>query len=527
MNAGVALLPLDERPVNTTLPRDVAALAGVDLALPPAGLLPRGRRAGDVEGLGRWLRSQADRGAGSIGVYLDTLVHGGLIAARISEDAVEACLGRLSVLAEVVASHPATTLEAVSLVTRASNSDDAGEEPEYWSRHGRRLHRLGALLHRRFEDALDREGSGELEALEEAVPAEIRLDFEHRRLRNHLINLRALDLASQGVLSTLLITADDTARYSAGSLEQRWLGHWAGALLTSGTVMMYPGADEVGCTLVARALNRMASAPVAGSEEAATGRAGRVTAGPVRIAVACALPDDMERVPPFENSPLTESVLRQVEAAGAVPVVGQRWGLPADPFDVLMVVHPAGIDGLDLVVDAPPEAPGPATATADLVARAMAFGKPVVVADVRYANGSDPVLVAALRRRGLLDRLAGYAGWNTAGNTLGTAVGVGVAVAVGERLGSGSPHQLEKLLVHRLLEDDVYQARGRRVLREELGLASTGTLFGPGQEARAVAMASRMLEEGLRDLGFTGWRVEDVGFPWHRTFEIDFELVTR
>lgn len=455
MNAGVALLPLDERPVNTTLPRDVAALAGVDLALPPAGLLPRGRRAGDVEGLGRWLRSQADRGAGSIGVYLDTLVHGGLIAARISEDAVEACLGRLS------------------------------------------------------------------------VPAEIRLDFEHRRLRNHLINLRALDLASQGVLSTLLITADDTARYSAGSLEQRWLGHWAGALLTSGTVMMYPGADEVGCTLVARALNRMASAPVAGSEEAATGRAGRVTAGPVRIAVACALPDDMERVPPFENSPLTESVLRQVEAAGAVPVVGQRWGLPADPFDVLMVVHPAGIDGLDLVVDAPPEAPGPATATADLVARAMAFGKPVVVADVRYANGSDPVLVAALRRRGLLDRLAGYAGWNTAGNTLGTAVGVGVAVAVGERLGSGSPHQLEKLLVHRLLEDDVYQARGRRVLREELGLASTGTLFGPGQEARAVAMASRMLEEGLRDLGFTGWRVEDVGFPWHRTFEIDFELVTR
>lgn len=523
MSAAVALLPLDERPVNTTLPRDVAALAGVDLALPPAELLPHGRRGGDVEGLGRWLRSQAERGAGSIGVCLDTLVHGGLIAARISDDPVEACLGRMSVLAEVAARRPSTTLEAVSLVTRASDADDAGEEPQYWSRHGRRLHRLGALLHRRFEDALGREGLADLEGLEGVVPAEIRRDFEHRRLRNHMINLRALDLASQGVLNTLLITADDTARFSAGSLEQLWLGHWSRALPAGGTVMMYPGADEVGCTLVARALNRMASAPEAGPEGASTEPAGRA---PVRIAVACALPDDMDRVPPFENSPLNESVLGQVEAAGAVPVAGQRWSLPAEPADVLLVVHPAGVEGLDLVVDAPPEDPDPAAATADLVERALAGGKPVVVADVRYANGSDPLLVAALRRRGLLDRLAGYAGWNTAGNTLGTAVGVGVAVAVGERLGSGSPHQLEKLLVHRLLEDDVYQARGRRVLREELGLASTGTHFGPGQEARAVTMASRMLGEGLRDLGFAGWRVENVGFPWHRTFEIDFELVS-
>ncbi|AXE37273.1 DUF4127 family protein [Acidipropionibacterium virtanenii] len=100
-------------------------------------------------------------------------------------------------------------------------------------------------------------------------------------------------------------------------------------------------------------------------------------------------------------------------------------------------------------------------------------------------------------------------------------------IRYGEWRGTGSRPEREKLLVHRLLEDCVHQARGRRGLREELGLASTGTVFGPGQEARAVEKATRMLEDGLWDLGFVGWRVENVGFSWHRTFEIDFELRCR
>lgn len=504
---GIALLPLDERPVNTALPRDVAAVAGVDLALPPPALLPRGREPGDVEGLADWLRSVA--GASSIGVCLDGLVHGGLIAARTGDDPVEACLHRLSVLTELSARRPRPALDAVSVVTRAADSDDAGEEPAYWSSYGRRLHRMGALLHESFDGDAGTGPAG-LDDVVQQVPSAIRRDFEHRRLRNHIVNLEAVDLRSQSVLDTLLITADDTAGRSAGSLEQRWIRHWVRALdadAPSGALLMYPGADEVGCTLVARGLHRLAGGP------------------PVRIAVASALPADMSRVPPFENEALAASVPLQIRAAGAQPVTAPGWTVPGEPVDVVLVVHPAAERPLDATVDAPPKEGPSARATVDLVGRALATGAPVVVADARYANGADPALVDELTGRGLVGRLTGYAGWNTAGNTVGSAVGVAVAAAAGSRLGSGRAEAGQSLLVHRLLEDDAYQARGRRMIRERLGLASTGTPFGPGQEDRAVAMATGLLNEGLARLGLDGWRAGAVRFPWHRTFEIDFEVL--
>lgn len=504
---GIALLPLDERPVNTTLPRDVAAVAGVDLALPPPELLPRGRERGDVDGLAGWLRSVA--GAASIGVCLDGLAYGGLISARTGDDPLEACLQRLCVLGELAAGRPRPALDGVSVVTRAADSDDAGEEPAYWSSYGRRLHRMGALLHESFDAGT---GPGELDDAVRRVPAAIRRDFEHRRLRNHIVNLRAVDLRSQGVLDTLLITADDTAGRSAGSLEQRWIRHWARALdadAPPGSLLMYPGADEVGCILVARGLHRLAGGP------------------PVRVAVASALPADMSRVPPFENEALTASVPLQIRAAGAQPVTAPGWAVPGEPGDVVLVVHPAAERLLDGAVDVLPQGECSARPTADLVGRVLATGVPVVVADARYANGADPALVDELVDRGLVGRLAGYAGWNTAGNTVGSAVGVAVAGALGERLGTGSAQAGRRLLVHRLLEDDAYQARGRRVIRERLGLASTGTGFGPGQEDRAVAMATGQLNTGLARLGLDGWRVGAVRFPWHRTFEIDFEVLNR
>jgi hypothetical protein len=37
-------------------------------------------------------------------------------------------------------------------------------------------------------------------------------------------------------------------------------------------------------------------------------------------------------------------------------------------------------------------------------------------------SGADERIIAALKRENLFDRFAGYAAWNTAGNTLGTAI---------------------------------------------------------------------------------------------------------
>jgi hypothetical protein len=55
----IALLPLDERPVNTRLPADVAAIAGGRVLLPPASILPSMRRPGDTSALREWLHQTA------------------------------------------------------------------------------------------------------------------------------------------------------------------------------------------------------------------------------------------------------------------------------------------------------------------------------------------------------------------------------------------------------------------------------------------------------------------------------------
>ncbi len=61
----IALVPLDERPVNVDLPRQVAAIAGAELLLPPAEAMPVFRRPADVAALHGWLRELVAAGGTS------------------------------------------------------------------------------------------------------------------------------------------------------------------------------------------------------------------------------------------------------------------------------------------------------------------------------------------------------------------------------------------------------------------------------------------------------------------------------
>ncbi|MEV4285687.1 DUF4127 family protein, partial [Nonomuraea bangladeshensis] len=164
----------------------------------------------------------------------------------------------------------------------------------------------------------------------------------------------------------------------------------------------------------------------------------------------------------------------------------------------------------------PPPRVGPPGEAVRLAGRArdlLEAGLPVAVADVADANGADPALVMALREAGLLPRLAGYAGWNTAGNTIGSALAQGCS-----RLLAAGDRQLAehaRTLVHRLLDDWGYQTSARR------GFLTPGTALRPDQ-------VERELGELLADLGPPADKLRiapgSVSFPWDRPFEISFEL---
>jgi hypothetical protein len=197
-------------------------------------------------------------------------------------------------------------------------------------------------------------------------------------------------------------------------------------------------------------------------------------------------------------------------------------------------------------------------------AKLIKQGKRVAIADVAYCNGADPALIKAMREAEILPRLAGYAGWNTAGNTLGTALAQGVLWGLSERSsefglfnqslsgGARRPRPTGKLqncefssmrrlsdqisfLFSRLVDDYLYQS----IVRQEAakfaeGLGASPFALGEAKET-VEAFVVRRLRKLAKELfikcflGYSitneyyisNFRFEKIRLPWPRLFEIE------
>lgn len=491
----IALVPLDDRPVNTEMVRDIAAIAGATVELPPAGTLPDYRAAGDADAIAAWLLDAAPRLDAAV-VSLDMLGFGGLIPSRISDDPLRVALGRTATLETLHREWPQVRLGALNVFLRASNSNDPSEEPEYWARHGRHLHALGAAAHEAWLAGL---GEGRARVPTPNVPDDVRRDFALRRLRNHSLNLAGLHLLHGGTVQTLLLTADDTAPLSAGSAEQLWVDYWRTLLGEHDELLVYPGADEVAAVMTARFL-------------------GRHHATTPTFAVTCVEPDGLRRVAPFENVPLATTVRRQILAAGGLVVDGTT-----ERADVELVVHAPSPEGGDLY-DSRPGATPPelVRATVDAVTSRLRDGRRVALADCRWPNGGDPWLVEALAREGHLGDLLAYGGWNTAGNAVGSTVAACAAAVIGQRRGTFDAEAHRRFLFTRLVEDYGYQSTVRHKL-----IARWRDAGGRAPDDALAAREAETVRARLTEVAHTvddGWDVVSLGFPWRRPFEISLRL---
>lgn len=478
----IGLVPIDDRPVNTKLPGMIAAVAGAESIQPPREILGREHEPGDPDAIRKWIVETAAE-LGALVLSFEMVAYGGLIASRTTSDSPLAALERLAPLSSFKGDRP--RLYASSIILRASDSYSTAEEPPYWADYGRELHAFGGALHRSFRSTAD----ADISRLRDTVPPDIRGDFLRRRIRNHIVNLEALRLAAAGAFQVLLLTSDDTAVHSAGSLEQEWLEHWANAVDCGERVLVYSGADEIGSVLTARSL--------AADHE------------PVRFEVRCLEADGLERVPKFENAPLHRTIERQVLAAGGrVAAEGER-------SDVVLVVHAPSPDEADWYGDSPAAAHDEAivAAVADEVAGLVENDSAVALADLRYTNGADPWLVDALHQRSDLLALSAYAGWNTAANSLGTVIAHATAVVRGRQDGTFDAAAHRRLLAHRFLEDCAYQA----VVRSSLDGGDTDV---------CSVIAVRLQTEAARLFPHTAMEIppDAVRLPWQRLFEVDFAV---
>ena len=497
----LGLVPLDDRPVTVALPRQVTEVAGVRLATPPGAALGHFRDPGDHDLLATWLQDEVGHLDGLV-VAVDQLVHGGLVPSRLHTAPLDESLRRLEVLRVLRRARPGMPVVAFVTVPRLPDRDDATEEPEYWAGHGRHLHQLSRLLHEREVGArsdVDRE----LDAVRGAVPPEAADDLLRRRLRTHQICLQTIELAAEGVVDDLLLAADDTAPVGLPRADRSGLLAWVRRFGLERRVQSHAGADEVACTLLLGLVHRL------------EGRR-------PRVAVTWGDDDGRDRVAPYEDEPVAATVAGQLRAVGAQQV-WCRGDDGTQGADLVLGVHPpAGAAG-DWALGPPPDPAATAAPARALIERVEALqrsGSAVAVADVAYPNGADPVLVGRLVTAGLIEGLAGYAAWNTAGNSTGSVLATGLAAVRPSESQARVDREAARLrlLARRLLEDWAYMTEVRTEAR---GLGDVPV-------ARVEQFVAEALERRRGGLGGLGDRVRllpgSVRLPWGRAFEVDFDL---
>jgi Protein of unknown function (DUF4127) len=500
MNKKIALVPVDARPVTRDLPGQIAKIGGWEVLVPPKEILGFLKTPGDVEAVSQWLESVAPDVDGFV-ISTDMLCYGGLVPSRISPDSYEVLNNRLKKLIDLKKKFPEKPVMAFSATMRISNNYVNEEEKPYWSEFGMEIYSYSFQYHRFLKTGLE-EAQLIVKEMEERIPAHILQDYKETREKNFRINRALLKGIEEGWLDRLVFPQDDTSEYGLNILEQEKLSMEVLEKELFGKVAIYPGADEVANSLVARMIYELEGLRKPIFYPFYSGEKG---------ALINAL---------YEDRPIVESVKGQVYAFGsfieatpsdadvllAVNVPGKRQGDPA------VQIFLGEVDTADRNIGE----------WVQRVNHYIGKGHLVAVADVAYANGADPAMIPQLLAGVDVRELGGFAAWNTAGNTLGTVVAQAAMVHLAKINGLDSnQQQIDEQILFRLLEDYVYQTIVRQKVRADVKDDAHDLL---------ERVEETFFDEVLSFLKKTSYEkeydceVSGVFLPWNRTFEIGFEL---
>jgi hypothetical protein len=414
-------------------------------------------------------------------VALDTIAYGGLISSRVGEDSLLVLEERVSQFFKMVR---ASSLFGFSSILRIPSYNNDEEEPSYWSEYGAKLYQYSYELH---------EAGKAAKTLEDSIPKTVLDDFLKRRKRNFALNESHLERLQEKQLDYLVFCQDDTGAYGLNVQEAHQLETAIEEKELSEKAHLQTGADEVACCLLARwySQNHRRSLKIYPFYSSESGR---------------------QLVAKFDGLPIEAVVAKQIKACGA-----QLVKKPEDADIWLMVHTPEALQG-DHCQNLKAQLSSNQYAMAlQRLQKAYEMEKPVILADVAYANGSDPEFTEKfIQHFSDLSFLYGYAGWNTPGNTLGTALSMGVIRFLAEEKKKFNAKEFAKLLLIRLGDDWLYQSDVRYYIRKN----TNGT--GPSETLLNLSMANglEMLQSrlGLGDLAV------HCRFPCHRTFEIEIGI---
>lgn len=488
-------LPLDERPCNANFAPML--FNGNSICVVTPTVLGEKKTPASLADLETFLVEEC-RDADGLVLSMDMLLYGGLIPSRLHHMTEDETAARMDLVRNLKKTNPKLTIYAFQCIMRCPQYSSSDEEPDYYEHYGRELFLLGEALHRK---SLGLEGS-DPEELHAKIPAEVISDFTGRRAFNLKRNLETLSLVEEGVIDFLIFPQDDSAPYGYTAIDQKQVRAQIAEKKLWLRVYMYPGADELGLTLSTRmALHFAGLRPGVYINYAAT------TAPTV--------------IPLYEDRSVGESIKYQLLAAG------MRIVSSAPEADIILAVNAPSnpmresaaqpVDSREYTVERT------LIAFALYVQDCLDEGRIVTVADIAYANGADQELVALFNEMGILDRLQGYAGWNTSSNTLGTSIAMGAHALL-----EGLTPVHRSFMALRLVEDAGYCGCVRGDINEnELPQRGLSWFDAGGARGEISEMVRDRLNAYIQQkLSSVADHIviDDVWMPWKRMFEVGLKI---
>lgn len=483
------LLPLDSRPVCSTMVQKLGKLAGINVIVPPKELLDNYQEPADRKKLWSWLQKETSQGKNSI-VSADILLHGSLLQTRqhVATEAEQTeFLEELRKLQEQTPpNYNSMTNQArgntagqfqlnlFSVIPRLLVSDEI--YPDCWYQwHLMRYSQLLDLVETSGDYAMTKE----LLEYKEEIPAEILNKYTNIFTQSQSFNEKLLEqlaallstdkaqaiyspssetLGSAKPFSPLFIIGqDDSSPFGLPKMTATYLERQIEEKQLQDRALLTYGADEIAVLLLARHFLQQSQ-------------------WQPKLYLHYGLPNTEFKHMPYMAASTGATLRNQAQLVGAQIVES-----PA-AADIVLFVH-CGDD------DAKPTA-----GEAEQLAKYLKQNKQIALIDLSTNFEAEEMLLPKLLEQNVpINGLAAYAGWNTFSNSSGTAIAQSVIFA-------GRLHQLEQ---NEATQSFTSYSRKKHALQAKNSTEGASEGQSPNNEAAIAALyaanlnftAERMLED--------------------------------
>ena len=393
------LVPLDSRPVCSTMVQKLGKLAGINVIVPPKELLDNYQEPADSKKLWFWLQQEAPKFQASM-VSADILLHGSLLQTRehiATEaeqetflrqlDALQNALQHASFSQSVAYSEvrekrnnkpqgPVHQFTLFSIIPRLLVSDDV--YPDCWYQwHLMRYSQLLDMVEINGDYAMTKE----LCEYKEEIPPTILDKYTNIFIQSQSFNKKLLTKAAP-----VIIGQDDSSPFGLPHRSARQLENIINSNALTQRVQLTNGADEIAALLLTRhALQQNRWQP--------------------QLYVHFGSPKSEFKHMPYMAASVGATLRNQAQLVGAQLVETPK------EADIILFVH-CGDDNAK-----------PTGTEAQQLACYLEQGKHVALIDLSANFEAEEMLLPLLLHKGVpINRLAAYAGWNTFSNSSGTAL---------------------------------------------------------------------------------------------------------